>query len=78
MRRFVLLALALAATVAATPSHATAQETESSLIEVGEPAPEIEMTGATRHGVMRDKIRLSDYRGKTVVLAFFFRVRTRG
>ena len=41
-------------------------------------APDFELTGATRHGVLRDPIRLSDYRGETVVLAFFFRVRTRG
>lgn len=78
MRRFVLFALALVATAVAATGDAGAQEAEPGLIEVGEMAPEIEMTGATRHGVLRDKIRLSDYRGKTVVLAFFFRVRTRG
>ena len=78
MRRFVLVVLALVATVSAATSGAGAQESESGLIAVGEMAPEIEMTGATRHGVLRDKIRLGDYRGKTVVLAFFFRVRTRG
>ena len=78
MQRFVLVAFALVATVSAATSGAGAQESESGLIAVGEMAPEIEMTGATRHGVLRDKIRLGDYRGKTVVLAFFFRVRTRG
>jgi len=41
-------------------------------------APDFELTGATRHGVLQDGVRLSDYRGETVVLAFFFRVRTRG
>ncbi len=78
MRRSMLVALALATTVAASPDGAKAQEAGMGLVEVGAMAPEIEMTGATRHGVLRDKIRLSDYRGKTVVLAFFFRVRTRG
>ena len=78
MRRSMLVALALAMTVAASPDGAKAQEAGMGLVEVGAMAPEIEMTGATRHGVLRDKIRLSDYRGKTVVLAFFFRVRTRG
>ena len=78
MRRSMLVALALATTVAASPGGAKAQEAGMGLVEVGAMAPEIEMTGATRHGVLRDKIRLSDYRGKTVVLAFFFRVRTRG
>ncbi len=57
-------------------SGAGAQEQE--LIAEGEMAPDIEMTGSTRHGVLRDPIRLSNYRGETVVLAFFFRVRTRG
>jgi peroxiredoxin len=41
-------------------------------------APDFVLPGATRHGVLRDSVRLSDYAGKTVVLAFFFRVRTRG
>ncbi|MCH7682437.1 MAG: redoxin domain-containing protein [Gemmatimonadetes bacterium] len=41
-------------------------------------APDFELAGATRYGVLRDPVKLSDYRGKTVVLAFFFRVRTRG
>ena len=41
-------------------------------------APDFAVTGATRYGVLRDSIRLSDYRGKTVVLAFFFKARTKG
>jgi peroxiredoxin len=48
------------------------------VLEVGEMAPDFELAGATRYGVLRDAVRLSDFRGKTVVLAFFFRVRTRG
>jgi peroxiredoxin len=28
--------------------------------------------------VLRDPVRLSDLRGKTVVLAFFYRARTKG
>ena len=78
MMRRLLVAAALAAAIAmAAPDTATAQETDG-LIEVGTMAPDFELTGATRHGVLRDRIRLSDYRGETVVLAFFFRVRTRG
>ena len=79
----VLAALLVAALVVAgaamgAPRSAAAQEAEPGLIEVGAEAPDIALTGATRHGVLRDKVRLSDYRGETVVLAFFFRVRTRG
>ncbi len=51
---------------------------EQEVLEVGQMAPDFELAGATRYGVLRDPVKLSDYRGKTVVLAFFFRVRTRG
>ncbi len=73
------MAAALVATVGlGAPDRAAAQAPGDGLIEVGAMAPDFELTGATRHGVLRDKFRLSDYRGETVVLAFFFRVRTRG
>ena len=57
-----------------------AQEADASLqpLGVGEPAPDFELTGSTRFGVLETPVRLSDFRGKTVVLAFFFRVRTKG
>ena len=41
-------------------------------------APDFTLPGATRHGLLRDPVRLSDHRGKTVVLAFFYRARTKG
>jgi hypothetical protein len=46
--------------------------------EVGSVAPDFALPGATRYGLLRDPVRLSDYRGKTVVLAFFYRARTKG
>lgn len=46
--------------------------------EVGTLAPDFAITGATRYGVLRDSIHLRDYKGKTVVLAFFFKARTKG
>ena len=46
--------------------------------EVGVMAPDFELPGAARHGVLRDPIKLSDYRDETVVIAFFYRARTRG
>lgn len=76
--RAAALAGAAALALAAPAPSAFAQEPGAGLIAVGAEAPEIELTAATRHGVLRDKLRLSDYRGETVVLAFFFRVRTRG
>jgi peroxiredoxin len=41
-------------------------------------APDFAITGATRFGLLRDSIRLADFRGQTVVLAFFFKARTKG
>ena len=46
--------------------------------EVGTVAPDFAIPGATRFGLLRDSIRLSDFRGQTVVLAFFFKARTKG
>jgi peroxiredoxin len=45
---------------------------------VGTVAPDFALPGATRYGALRAPIRLSDFKGKTVVLAFFFRARSRG
>ena len=47
-------------------------------LEVGAVAPDFAMSGGTRFGTLRNPVRLSDYKGKTVVLAFFFKARTRG
>jgi cytochrome oxidase Cu insertion factor (SCO1/SenC/PrrC family) len=47
-------------------------------LEVGTVAPDFTLPGATRYGALRAPIRLSDFKGKTVVLAFFFRARSRG
>jgi peroxiredoxin Q/BCP len=46
--------------------------------EVGTVAPDFTIPGATRFGLLRDSVRLSDFRGQTVVLAFFFKARTKG
>ena len=47
-------------------------------LEVGAVAPDFAIPGATRFGQLKNPVRLSDYKGKTVVLAFFFKARTRG
>ena len=76
MRRTMCVALLAGAIVTGAPVDAGAQD--DGLLAVGEMAPDFELPGATRHGVLDQPVRLSDYRGETVVLAFFFRVRTRG
>lgn len=63
--------------VLATPGSAQ-DVPEPELLAIGEMAPDFALTGATRYGVLQDPVRLSDFRGEVVVLAFFFRVRTRG
>lgn len=55
-----------------------AQAETTSLLQAGTMAPDFAITGATRWGVVRDAVRLSDFRGETVVLAFFPAARTRG
>jgi hypothetical protein len=45
---------------------------------VGAVAPSFSLPGATRYGLLRDPVNLADYRGKTVVLAFFYQARTKG
>lgn len=46
--------------------------------EVGSVAPDFSLPGATRFGLLKEPVRLSDFRGKTVVLAFFYRARSKG
>lgn len=47
-------------------------------LEVGAVAPDFALPGSTRYGLLRDPVRLSDFHGKTVILAYFYRSRTRG
>ena len=47
-------------------------------LEIGAVAPDFTLPGATRYGVLKDPVKLSDFKGKTVVLAFFFKARTSG
>ena len=76
MRQAICVMLLAGAFVMGDPVDAGAQD--DGLLVVGEMAPDFALPGATRHGVLEEPVSLSDYRGETVVLAFFFRVRTRG
>lgn len=57
---------------------AAAAAQQARVLQVGESAPDFELTGATRYGILSEPVRLSDFRGKTVVLAFYFEARTPG
>ena len=73
----LVVGAALALTLAAP--RARAQDAAARTAPaIGQEAPGFTGLGATRHGRVADPIRLSDYHGKTVILAFFFRARTSG
>lgn len=46
--------------------------------EIGSVAPDFSLPAATRYGRLAEPFRLSQFRGQTVVLAFFVQARTRG
>lgn len=75
MRTFAMTALIVGALAAGVADDVAAQQ---DFLAVGAEAPDIVLTGATREGVMDEPVHLSDFRGQTVVLAFFFRARTPG
>lgn len=74
--RLVLLASCVAAAPLLAQQPAATREWNAPA--VGAVAPDFALPGATRYGRLSSPVQLSDYRGKTVVLAFFFRARTKG
>ena len=73
--------LALALSLALSPAVLPAQQSPAGTtppLEIGAVAPDFSLPGATRYGVLAKPVRLSDFRGKTVVLAFFYKARTSG
>lgn len=74
-----VLAVAFFATAVASGALAqTPTATAPAVPAVGAVAPDFTLPGATRYGALASPVRLSDFRGKTVVLAFFFQARTKG
>ncbi|HET7456788.1 MAG TPA: hypothetical protein VFJ74_03970 [Gemmatimonadaceae bacterium] len=76
---------ALLATAAPLAAHAQQPKTAAAAPTaavpgpaVGDIAPDFTLPGATRYGLLRDSVRLSSFRGQTVVLAFFYKARTKG
>jgi hypothetical protein len=76
--------LCLALSLAVTPAVLAAQQSAAPPVDttpplgIGAVAPAFTMKGATRYGVLASPVHLSDFKGKTVVLAFFFKARTSG
>lgn len=73
-----LAAAALLATASALPAQQAAAPAGPPMPNEGDMAPDFALPGATRYGLLRDSVRLSDYRGQTVVVWFFFKARTKG
>jgi thioredoxin-dependent peroxiredoxin len=80
LRTVGLAALMLAATAAVGSSQEAPPKPGSAAFapKVGEMAPDFSLPAVTRYGMLKDPVKLGDYRGQTVVLAFFPKARTKG
>ncbi len=71
--RSAAIALAVTALVAVAAGRLLAQSPK-----VGDMAPDFTLKGSTKDGLLPKPIHLADFRGQTVVLAFFPKARTKG
>jgi len=82
--KFATLTIAAAASLVTAGQVARAQQTAPPAAAVpagpavNNVAPDFTLDGADRYGLLKTPVRLSDYRGRTVVLAFFYQARTKG
>ncbi|HMG71364.1 MAG TPA: hypothetical protein VK544_09650 [Gemmatimonadaceae bacterium] len=82
--RFATLTIVTATTLASVGHVARAQQPApaAAVVPAGpvvnDIAPDFTLAGADRYGLLKTPVRLSDYRGSTVVLAFFYQARTKG
>ena len=79
--RVATLSVAVGASLAAMGGIASAQAASPAPAAgpaVNDVAPDFNLAGADRYGLLKTPVKLSDYRGRTVVLAFFFQARTKG
>jgi len=75
----LVLGLALGACAGKQPGPAAAQApAPTGPLPVGTPAPDFTLAAATMAGVGAKPVHLQGLRGKTVVIAFFYRARTKG
>jgi cytochrome oxidase Cu insertion factor (SCO1/SenC/PrrC family) len=73
-----MLTAPILAALAPPPAAAQQPAAPAPALAAGAVAPDFTLPGATRYGVLKAPIRLSDFKGKTVVLAFFYKARTKG
>jgi peroxiredoxin Q/BCP len=77
LRQSSILIASLAAATPLVAQQSTPPQ-EAQPLAVGTVAPDFSLPGATRFGQLANPVHLSDFKGKTVVIAFFFKARTRG
>ncbi len=75
---FIGASLVIPGALANAQQPAAAAATVASGPSVNDVAPDFSLAGADRYGLLKTPVKLSDYRGRTVVLAFFFKARTKG
>lgn len=73
-----MLTAPILAALAPAPAAAQQPAAPAPALAAGAVAPDFTLPGATRYGVLKAPIHLSDFKGKTVVLAFFYKARTKG
>jgi peroxiredoxin Q/BCP len=73
--RAVVLGGAAIALVAIAAARALAQDVGP---KIGDVAPEFSLPGSTKDGLLSKPLRLRDFRGQVVVIAFFPKARTKG
>jgi hypothetical protein len=78
MRRIPAIAATVVVLALGGARTSRAQVPEAQPLAVGAVAPDFALPAATRFGALREPVRLSAFKGSTVVLAFFFKARTPG
>ena len=75
-----IAALAAGMLIASAPVRAQtpAPGSAATAPDTGAMAPDFTLPGSTRFGLLKEPIKLSNFRGQTVVLAFFPKARTKG
>ena len=78
LQRCLIASIALASAAASASAQATGVTAPTVSPNVGDVAPNFDLHGATRYGLLATPARLADHKGETVVIAFFYKARTKG
>jgi len=73
-----IVSIGIGSALLAGISSTAAAQPRYTPLAVGTEAPAFSLKGATKAGLLPGEVSLLDFRGQTVVLAFFFKARTGG